>query len=466
MPFVRIYIVLIIVATAMMSSFTTAFAVPAYDEEGCLDNSIEFVSGSGCWVYHDNGYNHDKPVRVHYYYPPNYSSGSKKVVFGIHGSSRDATEVLERWKPHADIYGALVIAPEFNKDYYPKSRQFTRGNVRNDDGDIRDKNDWTFMTIEEIFDLVRQKIPDTPSVYSIQGHSAGAQFVHRLVLMLADARIDTAVAANAGWYLLSDHNKYYPCGISDVGILGKDLKKSYAQDFVLTLGTDDDDPNNPGLNHGACAEAEGSNRYDRGHSFYTYVEDDAVFRGLMFNWTAVDVPGVGHNADQMVESGVEAIFAQTPLPSGSIFSPTQDAIVKASYPNANYGGRDELQVDGNSVKTTYMQFDLQALQALSSAVLRLKITDPSHGIQYVKEVTSSNWDENTLTYNNRPLATTTITSFNGGHLGNWVSIDITDYVISMKGQVMSIALESADSNGLYFNSKESSDDPPELVIYD
>lgn len=466
MSFIRIYFFLGILPVAMMISFTTAFAASTFDEQGCFNNSVEFVSGLGCWVYHDNGQNHDKPVRVHYYYPPNYSSGSKKVIFAMHGSERNATEVIERWKSHADIYGALVIAPEFNTDHYPLERHYGRGNVRDENGDIRDRNDWTYMTIEEIFDLVRQEIPDTPNTYSIQGHSAGAQFVHRLVLMLPDARIETAVPAGSGWYLLPDEYDDYPCGIADIEPIDMDLSKSYAKNLVLMLGTDDDDPNSPGLNHDACAEAQGSNRYDRGHYFYSFIEYDAVSRSQLFNWTVVDVPGVGHNADEMVEPGAEAIFAQTPLPSGYVLYPTQDAIVKASYPNSNYGARGELQVDGRSVKTTYMQFDLQALEALSSAVLRIKITDPSDGVQYVNKVVNNNWNENTLTYNNRPITSTNITSFNGGELGTWVSIYITDHVQTMKGQVMSIALESPDSDGLYFNSKESSESPPELVIFD
>ncbi len=466
MLLVRIYFFLGSLPVAMMSSFTTAFAASTFDEQGCLNNNIEFVSGIGCWVYHDNGQNLDKPVRVHYYYPPNYSSGSKKVIFAMHGSERNATGVIERWKSHADIYGALVIAPEFNTDHYPLERHYGRGNVRDENGDIRDRNDWTYMTIEEIFDLVRQEIPDSPNVYSIQGHSAGGQFVHRLVLMLPDARIETAVPAGAGWYLLPDEYDDYPCGIADIEPIDMDLGKSYAKNLVIMLGTDDDDPNSPGLNHDACAETQGSNRYDRGHYFYSFIESDAVSRSQLFNWTVVDIPGVGHDADLMAEPGAEAIFAQTPPPSGIVLYPTQDSIVKASYPNSNYGARDELQVDGISVKTTYMQFDLQALRTLSSAVLRLRITDPSDAVQYVNKVMNNDWNENTLTYNNRPIPTINITSFNGGELGTWVSIDITEHVKAMKGQVMSIALESPDGDGLYFYSKESSEYPPKLVIFD
>ena len=463
---VRIHLIPGIVAIMAMASFTATCAEYTYDEEGCLESHVVFDKGLGCWVYHDTGANADKPVRVWYYYPPNYSSGSGKVVFAMHGSSRNAHESIERWQLYADEYGALIVAPEFNRQQYPKGRHYNRGNVRNYRGKIRHKSNWTYMTIEEIFDLVLQEIPDAPDSYSIQGHSAGGQFVHRLVLMVPEARIETAVAANAGWYLLPDDYDNYPCGISNVPIQDNDLENAYAKDLVLTLGIDDDDPDDPGLNHDACAEAQGSHRYERGHFFYTYAQADAWSRGHEFNWTLVDVASAGHSADSVVESSADAIFRGEQFPENTTLLPTQDSIVKARYPRSNYGARKVLQVDGNSVKTTYMQFDLRAIKAVDSAILRLKIKDPSNGIQRVRAVANNTWDEDTLTYKNRPASTTNLASFNGGAKGSWVSIDITDYVVAKKGKMMSIALESKDSDGLYFNSKESTNAPPELVIYD
>lgn len=476
---VQINLILGVVATATMAWLSTAGAAPpagsynivapayAYDSEGCLDNTVEFDAGFGCWVYHDTGANRNKPVRVWYYYPPNYSSGSKTVLFAMHGSSRHADEAIERWQPYADTYGALLVAPEFSKQHYPKERHYGRGNVRDDRGEIRDRNDWTYMTVEEIFNQIRREIPDAPNSYSIQGHSGGAQFVHRLVYMLPEARVETAVSSSAGWYLQPDEYEDYPCGISDVAPRDEDLEKSYAKDLVVTLGTDDDDPYARGLNHEECAEAQGAHRYERGHFFYSNARADARSRGHRFNWTVEDVLGADHEADSMVETGAEAIFGQKSLPARDItLLPTHDAIVKANYPRSNYGARNILQVDGNSLKTTYMQFDLRNLQTVGSAVLMLKITDSSNDVQYVRKVAQNNWDEDTLTYNNRPAATTKIATINGGAKGSWVSIDITDHVVANKGRAMSIALESPNSNGLSFNSKEASNDPPELVIYD
>ena len=439
---------------------------PVYDTEGCLASEVVFEKGLGCWVYHDTGANADKPVRVWYYNPPGYSSGSKKIVFALHGSSRDAHEAIERWYPYADIFGALIIAPEFSRAHYPKERHFGRGNVRDDRGEIRAETDWTFSTIDEIFALARQRIPGAPEVYSIQGHSAGAQFVHRKLLLQPDAPIATAVAASAGWYLNPDEYEYYPCGVADVGTLDEDLKKAYAKDLVIALGTDDVDTDAPGLNHDSCAEAQGANRYERGHFFYTSAQEDAWLRGQAFNWTVVDVSDAGHDADSMVEAGVDAIFSE-PLPFQDIvLSPTHDATVKARYPYSNYGRRKELQADGNSLKITYMQFDLRAIQSVNSAILKVKVTDPSDGVQNIKDVVGNNWNEATLTYSNRPAVAAKIATVKGGRTGGWLSIDITGHVAGKTGQIMSIAFDTLDSDGLYFNAKEASDGGPELVIRD
>lgn len=465
MSLVRIITIFFIVLVATMTSVTGASAKPTYDDAGCLDNDIVFEHGFGCWVYHDSGGNADKPVRVRYYYPPSYSSGTRKVLFAMHGSSRDAQEVIERWLPYADIYGALLIAPEFSRTHYPKGRNYNRGNVRDDRGRIRDERDWTFTTIEEIFDLVRQEVSNVPGFYSIQGHSGGGQFVHRLVIMLPHARVERAVASNAGWYLIPDERKKYPCGISNVSVDDDDLENSYAMQLVLTLGTNDVDPHSPGLSHRACAEEQGRHRHARGHFFYSNAQHDAQVRGHAFGWSVSDVVGASHDADSMVESGADVIFSGMPVLQGDVLLPTHDAVVKANYPNSNYGYRDKLQVDGNSVKTTYMQFNLQSVTTVDRAVLRLKISDPSDAIQNVREVTSNNWDEDTLTYNNRPAATSIITTINGAGSGSWISINISDYVKAKKGTVMSLALDSLGSDGLSFGSKESSGAQPELVIH-
>jgi predicted esterase len=447
-----------------------AVAVPLQalggDEQGCVDNDVVFETGHGCWVYYDTGANADKPVRVWYYYPPGSRPDSLKVLFAMHGSGRNAVGAIERWKPYADAYGILVIAPEFSKEHYPKARHYNRGNVRDENGALRAPADWTFTSIEEIFEQVRMVIPEAPLSYSIQGHSAGGQFVHRMVLLAPHYRFDTAVAANPGWYLLPDENHRYPCGIENLPQQDIDLAAAYASKLVITLGTDDNDANARWLNHGACAEMQGTNRYDRGRFFSEFAREDALYRGLPFNWNLVEVPGVGHDADGMVAAGADAILeADAVLESEQalVLYPTQDATVKANYPTTNYGFRDILQVDGHSEKTTYMAFDLRGVSEAGKAVLRVNVTDPSGGIQYIHDAQDHQWREGGLTYRNRPGIAGLIATMHGGARGE-LTIDLTDYIRHRMGRVITLVLSSPDRNGLYLQSRESSA-PPRLTIY-
>ncbi|MEJ2612365.1 MAG: DNRLRE domain-containing protein [Candidatus Thiodiazotropha sp.] len=460
---IKTTVILVKTLSILAAFFMTSGLVEAigYDDQGCINTDVVFNSGRGCWVYHDNGANADKPVRVWYYYPPNFKWGSRKVVFVMHGTYRNAQATLDNWLTYADEYGALIVAPEFSREHYPKERHYGRGNIYDRRNVIRSPDDWTYSTIEEIFDRVRLAIPDAPQKYSIQGHSAGGQFVHRMVMLSRDFRIDTAVAANAGWYLLPNEDTPYSCGIMNIPSTSVDL--AYAIKLVITLGTEDNNPSTSELSHRICAEKQGTNRFDRGHFFYDFTRNNALERNMPFHWKLVEVPGIGHSNDGMVKAAVDEIFGTSNIPQALVLRPTQDATIKANYPAVNYGNNRTLHVDGNSEKSTYIKFDLSEITDVKTAVLRLQVTDPSNGIQSISEAANNNWNEFSLTYNNQPGIAGQITEINDSSTGR-LSIDLTDYIRDRLGRVITLILSSSDRDGLYFNSRES-DTPPQLELY-
>ena len=156
----------------------------------------------------------------------------------------------------------------------------------------------------------------------------------------------------------------------------------------------------------------------------------------------------------------------TSTPQTLSLNPIADTYVRGDRPTSNFGARTTLSVDGSPIIITYMKFDLSALAGrnIISAKLRFKITNSSKSTQVVKAVDDAAWVETTMTYNNRPPLSSAVTSFTSSTTGAWKEVDITSYAILKAGQITSLGMDSAGSDGLAFYSKEASADRPVLVV--
>ncbi|KKR80712.1 MAG: hypothetical protein UU26_C0011G0003 [Candidatus Daviesbacteria bacterium GW2011_GWC1_40_9] len=148
--------------------------------------------------------------------------------------------------------------------------------------------------------------------------------------------------------------------------------------------------------------------------------------------------------------------------------PTADAEVEKNYPDKNYGSSTALEVDNSPVEISYLKFNLTpfAGKEIVSAKLKLRVRNSSSGIQYVRLVEDTIWSESSLTYNNRPQASTTITQLNGGKSSTWIEIDVTSAVLTKLGGYLSLLVDSTSSDGFGFYSKEASTSTyrPTLII--
>src|SRR3990172_3283530 len=190
------------------------FGAPAWRtlRSTAVPSAVEFSPGFGNFTYHDDGDNADRPVNVYYYRPDTFPGSNPEVVFTMHGSERNALSARDRMVPYADRYDALLIAPEFSTAFYPDADDYNRGFVKDGGGtgNLRIRSDWTFLTVEELFDVVQASIPGAPSRYSIQGNSAAGQFISRLALVVPEARFDVAAGSNGGWYTLPPSTQLDP----------------------------------------------------------------------------------------------------------------------------------------------------------------------------------------------------------------------------------------------------------------
>lgn len=244
-----------------------------------------------------------------FYYRPRQAGPDAKILFVIHGARRNADRYRDIWTRHAEKYGFVVLAPEFSEDLFPGFWRFQMGNLYAATGRKKPVADSAFAALERIFDAVRGTYGFTAVHYDLFGHSAGGQFVHRMVLFGQARRARCVVAANAGTYSMPDETVPLPYGTGDAGLSPADYARAYAVDMVVMVGRNDDDPNHRSLSRNPEALAQGRHRLARGQLFFKKATAMAGRLGLTCRWRFVTVPGVGHHAAGMSAAAVGCFVA-------------------------------------------------------------------------------------------------------------------------------------------------------------
>lgn len=146
--------------------------------------------------------------------------------------------------------------------------------------------------------------------------------------------------------------------------------------------------------------------------------------------------------------------------------PVADTFVKQSAPGRNYGDSNKLEVDNNPSTISYLKFNLESLdkKTIQSAKLRLRITNESSDVQRIRIAENTGWNENDITYNNRPLGTANLKTFNGAKSGQWFIIDITSFIKQKQGKRITLMIDMNGNNGLDFYSRESEAYKPTLEV--
>lgn len=234
------------------------------------------------------------PLPVFFQLPDSVTTDTR-VVFVMHGVNRDADRYRDEWAMLARRHGFIVIAPQFATADFPGSLGYNTGYFTEADGTPRSRSRWSFAAIEPLFDDVRERFGTGVGRYSIYGHSAGAQFVHRYVLFMPEARIEQAIAANAGWYTMPDTGIAFPYGLGATPVEAEGLEAALGKPLTVLLGTADIDRSDPDLRKTPEADAQGPHRYARGQTFYASGEAAAAARGVPFAWQLERVPGIAHS---------------------------------------------------------------------------------------------------------------------------------------------------------------------------
>jgi poly(3-hydroxybutyrate) depolymerase/endonuclease/exonuclease/phosphatase family metal-dependent hydrolase len=241
-------------------------------------------------------------------------AADRPVVFVMHGMERNAGDFRDQWHELANEHGFLLVAPEFSDADFAGPEGYDFGNVFDAAGNAQPRDNWSFAAIEPLFDEIRRRYGMTTERYAIYGHSAGAQFVHRFICHVPEARISQAVIANAGWYMMPDQDTAYPYGFRDSVIGARQLEVALQLPVTILLGEADTDPDDPDLRRTPEALEQGEHRLARGQRYFDAAQAAAELLGVPLNWKLQTVPDAGHDDTLMAPAAAELLAPLDDVP--------------------------------------------------------------------------------------------------------------------------------------------------------
>jgi pimeloyl-ACP methyl ester carboxylesterase len=289
--------ILLLVALTLLASQSLLAAAAA----------ISVPPGPCSFSFVDEKGDPSKQITVYTYLPEGLKPDTVPIVFVMHGHGDNAKGYRDTWIEYANKYGFMVVAPLFDPQQWPGG-EYSYASVVGKDGKHHDASKWSFSVIEHLFDAIKEATGNQSARYFIYGHSEGGQFVHRLVLLLPDARYAVAVAANPGWYTMPSFESKFPYGLGGSGADKESLKKSLGRQFVLMLGDRDTDPNHKELRKTPKAMAEGATRLERGQNFFKEAGERARELDCTFGWQVHIVHGAAHENSKMSGPAAAALM--------------------------------------------------------------------------------------------------------------------------------------------------------------
>lgn len=264
-------------------------------------------NGPGHFIFKDSLGNADLPVAVFTYRPASWNQ-SGPILIIMHGAGRNGQDTRDTWAPIGEQYSTLIVVPEFSGSYYPGDNMYIGGNMYDSKGHPNPKTNWTYTAIEHLFDDIREKTGAKKDTYLLFGHSAGAQFVHRLVTFLPEARYSRAVAANAGVYALPVYTVPYGFGLKNSPLAAQDLPKVFSRKLIIMSGEADNNPSDSSLANFPWAEAQGKTRFERARFYFDTAQSEAGRIHVPLNWEYHTVPGIGHDEAGMAGPSAVHLF--------------------------------------------------------------------------------------------------------------------------------------------------------------
>jgi poly(3-hydroxybutyrate) depolymerase len=264
--------------------------------------------GRGHVLHEDVSPSGTETINIETYVPRACAGRPCPLVFSLHGLQRNAESARDNWVEAAERYGLLIAAPHFDKERFP-TRLYQQGGV----GSEPDPARWVYAVIERFFDRALKTGRVAGETYTLFGHSAGAQFVHRMAILMPQARFSTAVSANAGYYTLPVGKQAaggfgYPYSLDGTPATQASLTIAFGKPLLVMLGEQDTDPDHPQLNKSKGAQAQGPDRLARGRNFVAVATAEATRLGSPIHWREIVVPGAAHEQRKMANAAADVLF--------------------------------------------------------------------------------------------------------------------------------------------------------------
>ncbi|RZV56099.1 MAG: hypothetical protein EX270_05790 [Pseudomonadales bacterium] len=255
-------------------------------------------------------------IKVFVFHPANCPNPD--VLFVLHGIKRNASKLRDRAAALASKHCTVLFAPLFDADRFP-SRRYQRGGITRS-GKILAPERWTSHILSELITFSKSYVANCCSggaqaVKGVRtilfGHSAGGQFLSR-VAAYGNLKVERYIVANPSTHVLASTEEPAPYGFAQFKEPDKTtlLRRYLAKPVAIILGNED--TGQKYLNKGSAGMRQGRNRLERGRFTYSKAIKTARELDAHFNWTFIEVDGVGHSSRRILRSeAVSRLVADT-----------------------------------------------------------------------------------------------------------------------------------------------------------
>ena len=241
----------------------------------------------------------DKPDVEILYRLPKEINENTKVIFIIHGNSRDVERYINLWLEPSKDKNVILVAPHFTRSNY--SNFGTLQIARSSGKILKNQSNNLKNSLSLFFTYFKNKYNLQTSTYSIFGFSAGSQFAHRYLLFSVDIHVDRVVLVSAGWYTFLN-NEPYPYGMRNMPIERERYEWYLSREVLFILGAKDNDPNHESLNNSKGAKQQGSNRFERGQNYFKNLVIFSEENKIAFRWRYKVIEDLDHSTSAISEN--------------------------------------------------------------------------------------------------------------------------------------------------------------------